>query len=123
MATGSIRLCWRSVFELLKNIDQEINDVSTEVSVLIVNDGSNEEKEEAKQARKNKQETSKQSHEGQQRARVWCLGQRARVWCLGDRVPGRREGQTNKTNQTKQTRNTTNEQYVNTNNNKKTTQT
>ena len=38
---------WRSVFELLKNIDQEINDVSAEVSVLIVNDGSNEEKEEA----------------------------------------------------------------------------
>ena len=38
---------WRSVFELLKNIDQEINDVSDEVSVLIVNDGSNEEKEEA----------------------------------------------------------------------------
>jgi len=36
---------WRSVFELLKNIDQEINDVSDEVSVLIVNDASNEEKE------------------------------------------------------------------------------
>ncbi len=38
---------WRSVFELLKNIDQEINDASAEVSILIVNDGSNEEKEEA----------------------------------------------------------------------------
>ncbi len=37
---------WRSVFEILKNIDQEINDVSAEVSVLIVNDASNEEKEE-----------------------------------------------------------------------------
>ena len=37
---------WRSVFELLKNIDQQINDLNEEVSVLIVNDGSNEEKEE-----------------------------------------------------------------------------
>ena len=37
---------WRSVFELLKNIDQQINDLNDEVSVLIVNDGSNEEKEE-----------------------------------------------------------------------------
>ena len=37
---------WRSAFELLKNIDQQINDLSEEVSVLIVNDGSNEEKEE-----------------------------------------------------------------------------
>jgi len=36
---------WRSVFELLKNIDQQINDLNEEVSVLIVNDGSNEEKE------------------------------------------------------------------------------
>jgi len=37
---------WRSVFELLKNIDQQINLLNDEVSVLIVNDGSNEEKEE-----------------------------------------------------------------------------
>jgi hypothetical protein len=37
---------WRSVFELLKNIDQEINNIKAEVSVLIINDGSNEEKEE-----------------------------------------------------------------------------
>jgi len=37
---------WRSVFELLKNIDQQINNLNDEVSVLIVNDGSNEEKEE-----------------------------------------------------------------------------
>ncbi len=37
---------WRSVFELLKNIDQEINNVNAEISVLIINDGSNEEKEE-----------------------------------------------------------------------------
>jgi cellulose synthase/poly-beta-1,6-N-acetylglucosamine synthase-like glycosyltransferase len=37
---------WRSVSELLKNIDQQINDLNDELSVLIVNDGSNEEKEE-----------------------------------------------------------------------------
>ena len=37
---------WRSVFELLKNINQQIDDLNDEVSVLIVNDGSNEEKEE-----------------------------------------------------------------------------
>ncbi len=37
---------WRSVFELLKNIDQEINNINAEISVLIINDGSNEEKEE-----------------------------------------------------------------------------
>ena len=36
---------WRSAFELLKNIDQQINDLTEEVSVLIVNDGSNEERE------------------------------------------------------------------------------
>ena len=36
---------WRSVFEVLKNIDQQINDLNDEISVLIVNDGSNEEKE------------------------------------------------------------------------------
>ena len=35
---------WRSVFELLKNIDQQINNLNDEVSVLIVNDASNEEK-------------------------------------------------------------------------------
>ena len=37
---------WRSVFKLLKNIDQQINDLNDEISVLIVNDGSNEEKDE-----------------------------------------------------------------------------
>ena len=37
---------WRSVSELLKNIDQQINDLNDELSVLIINDGSNEEKEE-----------------------------------------------------------------------------
>ena len=37
---------WRSVSELLKNIDQQVNDLNDEISVLIVNDGSNEEKEE-----------------------------------------------------------------------------
>ncbi len=36
---------WRSLFELLKNIDREIKDINEEISVLIVNDGSNEEKE------------------------------------------------------------------------------
>ena len=36
---------WRSVFELLKNIDNLISDFSDEISILIVNDGSNEEKE------------------------------------------------------------------------------
>ena len=35
---------WRSVFELLKQIDK-ISDISDEISILIVNDGSNEEKE------------------------------------------------------------------------------
>ena len=37
---------WRSVFKLLKNIDQEIKNVTAEISVLIIDDGSNEEKEE-----------------------------------------------------------------------------
>ena len=37
---------WRSVFKLLKNIDQQINDLNDEISVLIINDGSNEEKDE-----------------------------------------------------------------------------
>ena len=36
---------WRSLFELLKNIDQQISEIDDEVSILIVNDGSNEEKE------------------------------------------------------------------------------
>ena len=36
---------WRSVFELLKQIDNQIIDLSDEISILIVNDGSNEEKE------------------------------------------------------------------------------
>jgi|TARA_B100000214_G_scaffold324726_1_gene261876 hypothetical protein len=36
---------WRSVFELLKQIDNQISDISDEISILIVNDGSNEEKE------------------------------------------------------------------------------
>ena len=36
---------WRSVFELLKQIDNQISDLSDEISILIVNDGSNEEKE------------------------------------------------------------------------------
>ena len=36
---------WRSLFELLKNIDQQINPNNAEVSVLVVNDGSNEERE------------------------------------------------------------------------------
>ena len=36
---------WRSLFELLKNIDQQISEIDDEVSVLIVNDGSNEERE------------------------------------------------------------------------------
>jgi hypothetical protein len=36
---------WRSVFELLKQIDTQISDISDEISILIVNDGSNEEKE------------------------------------------------------------------------------
>ena len=36
---------WRSVFELLKQIDGQISDISDEISILIVNDGSNEEKE------------------------------------------------------------------------------
>ncbi len=36
---------WRSLFELLKNIDQQINLNNAEVSVLVVNDGSNEERE------------------------------------------------------------------------------
>ena len=36
---------WRSVFELLKKIDTQISDISDEISILIVNDGSNEEKE------------------------------------------------------------------------------
>ena len=36
---------WRSLFELLKNIDQQISEIDNEVSVLIVNDGSNEERE------------------------------------------------------------------------------
>ena len=36
---------WRSVFELLKNIDQVIDNLNSEISVIIVNDGSNEEKE------------------------------------------------------------------------------
>ena len=36
---------WRSIFELLKNIDQQIKEINEEISVLIVNDGSNEEKE------------------------------------------------------------------------------
>ena len=38
---------WRSVFELLKNIDEEINNINAEISVLIINDGSNEEKDES----------------------------------------------------------------------------
>ncbi len=37
---------WRSVFELLNKINNEISDLSEEISVMIVNDGSNEEKEE-----------------------------------------------------------------------------
>ena len=37
---------WRSVFELLNKINKEISDLSDEISVMIVNDGSNEEKEE-----------------------------------------------------------------------------
>ena len=36
---------WRSLFELLKNIDQQISEIDDEVSILVVNDGSNEEKE------------------------------------------------------------------------------
>ena len=36
---------WRSVFELLKQIDNQIIELSDEISILIVNDGSNEEKE------------------------------------------------------------------------------
>tara|TARA_X000001036_G_C20510267_1_gene737776 strand:+ start:86 stop:958 length:873 start_codon:yes stop_codon:yes gene_type:complete len=36
---------WRSLFELLKNIDQQISEIDDEVSVLIVNDGSNEQRE------------------------------------------------------------------------------
>ena len=36
---------WRSVFQLLKQIDTQISDISDEISILIVNDGSNEEKE------------------------------------------------------------------------------
>ena len=36
---------WRSVFELLKQIDNQISDISDDISILIVNDGSNEEKE------------------------------------------------------------------------------
>ena len=36
---------WRSVFELLKQIDGQISNISDEISILIVNDGSNEEKE------------------------------------------------------------------------------
>ena len=36
---------WRSLFELLKNIDQQINPNNAELSVLVVNDGSNEERE------------------------------------------------------------------------------
>ena len=38
---------WRSVFELLKNTDQEIKNINAEISVLIINDGSNEEKDES----------------------------------------------------------------------------
>ena len=37
---------WRSVFDLLNKINNEISDLSEEISVMIVNDGSNEEKEE-----------------------------------------------------------------------------
>ena len=36
---------WRSLFELLKNIDHQISEIDDEVSILVVNDGSNEEKE------------------------------------------------------------------------------
>ena len=36
---------WRSLFELLKNIDQQISEIDDEISILVVNDGSNEEKE------------------------------------------------------------------------------
>ena len=36
---------WRSLFQLLKNIDQQIKATDSEVSILIVNDGSNEEKD------------------------------------------------------------------------------
>ena len=36
---------WRSLSELLKNVDQQTYDTSDEISILIVNDGSNEEKE------------------------------------------------------------------------------
>ena len=36
---------WRSVFELLKQIDNQISYLRDEISILIVNDGSNEEKE------------------------------------------------------------------------------
>ena len=36
---------WRSLFEILKNIDQQISEIDDEVSILVVNDGSNEEKE------------------------------------------------------------------------------
>ena len=36
---------WRSLSELLKNVDQQTYDISDEISILIFNDGSNEEKE------------------------------------------------------------------------------
>ena len=36
---------WRSLFELLKNIDHQISEIDDEVSILVVNDGSNEEKD------------------------------------------------------------------------------
>ena len=35
---------WKSVFKLLENIDEQIKDWDAEVSVLIVNDASTEEK-------------------------------------------------------------------------------
>ena len=43
---------WRSVFELLKNIDQQISNLNYEISILIINDGSNEEKEEIPEFKK-----------------------------------------------------------------------
>ena len=45
---------WRSLFELLKQIDTQINPNIAEVSILIVNDGSNEEKEEYSRIKKYK---------------------------------------------------------------------